>query len=325
MLRHPEALYLLLLLVVLVPLLVSGFYRSLSTLKGFFGAWRGESLRETYLVKYFFAALGILLVFGGMAFALAGFHREKDLEISDFHGTDVVFAMDISRSMLCEDLEPNRLERAAAIARGVVEQTPDARFGVVVFKGKAVKTIPVTEDSGAINSFLAILDPNLLSAPGSNVEEALLTAAGAFPDLERRRKIVILFSDGESLTGNPSDAAAAMASREVTVITVGTGTEDGGVIPLGSGDVLMDESGRRVVTRLDRTMLEEIAGRTAGEYLAATHPGVINRIADIAGGGDKGTVFVSRETDIYRGFLLVALAGYVIFLLVRIRRWKNLE
>jgi len=322
--RRPEVLFLLLLLLILVPILVHGFRSSLRTLKGFYGAWRAESLREAYLVKYFFAALGVLIIFCSLILALAGFQREKKLEIRDYRGADIVFALDISRSMLCEDVEPNRLERAAAVARGIVERTSAARFGIVVFKGEAVKTIPVTEDTAAINAFLDILSPVLLSAPGSNVQAALSSAGDAFPDLEKRRKIIILLSDGESLSGDAEEAALMMEAEDIQVITVGVGTDEGGPIPLTDGDFVLDASGKQVITRMNRDILVRIAEQTSGEFLPVTDASVINRISSLTGEVLDSPVFIPRDTHVYRGFLLVALAGFVIFLFVKVKRWKNL-
>lgn len=324
--QHGDVLYTLLLLIILVPVLVGGFHRSLGTLKKFYGTWRADSLREAYLVKYFFAASGVIIIFVALVLALAGFQREKDLEIRDYRGADIVFVMDISRSMLCEDVEPNRLKRAAGIARGVVERAAGARFGIVIFKGDAVKTIPVTEDTGAVTSFLDILDPVLLSSPGSNAEAALRSAAGAFPGQEMRRKIVVLFSDGESLTGNPLSAAEELAAADIAVIAVGTGTEEGGTIPGADGSVVVDATGRQVITRMDRDTLMQIAQWTSGEFLAEANPGIVGRIASAAGeGGDGRPIFINKETDVYRGFLLTALAGFCIFLFVRVKGWKNLD
>ena len=323
--RHPDALYLLALLLVIVPVLAGGFKRSIETLTGFFGAWREKPLRETYLVKYFFASLGILFICTGMILALAGFQRDKELEISDYRGADIVFAMDISRSMLCEDLEPNRLERAVAIARGIVERSSGTRFGIVVFKGDAVRTIPVTEDTGAVNTFLDILDPILLSSPGSNAEEALRCAMDAFPAMERRRKIVVLFSDGESLAGDPVKAAMELERSDIAVVTVGVGTEEGGVIPLGDGSILLDASGREVVTRMEREVLQEISRLTAGEYIPVVDPGIVNKVSSFAVRGQERPVFVNRDAEVYRGYLLAALAGFFIFLLVKVKRWKSVH
>ncbi len=323
--RRPEVLFLLLLLLILVPVLVHGFRSSLRTLKGFYGTWRAESLREAYLVKYFFAALGILIIFCGLVLALAGFHGEKQLEIRDYRGADIVFALDISRSMLCEDVEPNRLERAAAVARGIVEHTPEARFGIVVFKGEAVKTIPVTEDTAAINAFLDILSPVLLSAPGSNVQAALSCAGAAFPDLENRRKIIILLSDGESLSGDAEEAALMMEAEDIQVITLGVGTDEGGPIPLADGEFVLDASGRQVITRMNRDILVRIAEQTSGEFLPVTDASVISRISRLTGEVRDSPVFIPRDTHVYRGFLLVSLAGFVLFLFVKVKRWKNLH
>lgn len=325
MIRHPQLLYLLFLPVILVPLMIAGYHQGLKTLQTFFGRWRADILKETYVVKYFFAGLGVFIALLALILSLLGFQGKKRIEIAEHQGTDIVFVMDVSRSMLCEDVEPSRLGKAVDLAAGIIERNPGARFAVVIFKGEGVKTIPLTEDIKAVTGFLDILNPSLLSAPGSNIESAIHRALESFTDREQRRKIIVLFSDGEALSGDLDAAAVKAVEAEVLVLSVGTGTKEGGRIPLEGGTYVTDSGGKEVITRLHQDTLEELALKTSGMYLPVSDPVFFTRISDVTEGKGSLPEFKTRDADAYRSFLLVALGGFCIFLLARIRRWKNIS
>lgn len=186
-------------------------------------------------------------------------------------GTDVVFAVDVSRSMLAPDLRPNRLERAKLAVADLVATLDGDRVGLVAFAGSAFVQSPLTSDHRAFAEALGALEPSIIPRGGTDVGAALHEAENAFRTAPSSQKIVVLLSDGEDLEGNARVAAAEVAKRGVALYTVGVGTVAGETIPLdrrGVAAVVLDEAGRPVTSKLDEDGLQDVAEATGGFYVA---------------------------------------------------------
>jgi Ca-activated chloride channel homolog len=203
---------------------------------------------------------------------------------------NIVFAADVSKSMLAEDLEPNRLERARLFARRLLRELPGDRVGLVAFAGRAYVLSPLTVDQSAIQLYIDALDPYMMSDGGSSLAAALNQAT----DLVRASdaagdRVVVLLSDGEE-TVQDIDAIRAAADRTaragVRVIAVGVGTSRGTTVPVTDpvsgrpGGVTRDEYGQVVVSRLDEQALRTIAGRTDGQYVRLDDAAAVDQVLD---------------------------------------------
>jgi Ca-activated chloride channel homolog len=201
------------------------------------------------------------------------------LETVTRRGIDVVVAVDTSASMLAEDVAPNRLAQARAAVLSLIDLLEGDRIGLVAFAGNAYVACPLTLDYGAAAMFVDVLDTDLLPIPGTAIAAALRTATSAFPEGERRHKVVILITDGEDHEGDIQAAAQEAADAGVIVYTVGIGGPAGTPIPLRNtrGDVTgykEDKDHRKVTSRLDEGALEAIATATRGKYHRASAEGV---------------------------------------------------
>ncbi|MEW5978193.1 MAG: VWA domain-containing protein [Acidobacteriota bacterium] len=190
-------------------------------------------------------------------------------------GVDVMIALDTSLSMETRDIAPNRLEKAKHEVKTLIDTLQGDRAGLVVFAGLATVSCPLTIDQNAVKLFLDIADPQLIPRPGTNIGEAIRVATKAFQSEERRHKVLILVTDGESLEGDPLDAAEQARDQGVVVFTIGVGTAAGEPIPLRDekGTVVgykKDEAGNVVVSRLGEDTLEKVASLTGGKYHRAT-------------------------------------------------------
>ncbi len=186
-------------------------------------------------------------------------------------GIDIIFVVDLSRSMLADDVKPNRLQRVTAEIKHFVESTlVSDRIGLIAFAGVSHVQCPLTHDYGAFRLFLDDLDPRIMPRGGTAIEDAMYRAIQAFPDEERNHKAIVLFTDGEDTDGDPQRAAQEAAKRNIRVFCVGIGSPEGSLIPIpdGKGGVsyLKDSEGQVVKSRLDESTLEKVALATNGAY-----------------------------------------------------------
>ena len=209
---------------------------------------------------------GVLL--GGLA--LAGPQYGFTWEETQRRGIDVLIALDTSRSMLAQDVAPNRLERAKLAVRDLVDQLGSDRVGLIAFAGSAFLQVPLTLDHAAFLESLDALQPGVIPTPGSDLASALRTAEQALATEQRNVKLLVLFSDGEDLGGAAIEAAKHAAEQGIRVFTVGVGSDTGELIPVpsagGGTEFLKDPQGQYVKSKLDAETLRQVAELTGGFY-----------------------------------------------------------
>ena len=211
----------------------------------------------------------VLAAVAGIGLALARPQYGVEWTRREARGLDLVFALDVSRSMLAEDLMPTRLERAKLAITDLIRRLESDRIGLVAFAGRAFLQTPPTLDYAAFRESLRAVDPSIISRGGSDIGQALREAAEAFPNGDNTR-IVVLLTDGEALEGGVKEAAKAAADAGITVHTVGVGTPEGEYLRVrgedGGSRFVRNAEGQPVRSRLDESTLREIAGITGGEY-----------------------------------------------------------
>ena len=241
-------------------------------------------------------------------------------------GEDVVFLLDVSKSMLAKDVQPNRLERAKLAIRDFITRHAGGRVGLVAFAGDAFLWCPLTLDYDAFEETLSDLSPDSLSIPGSDLASALFAARGAFEKTEKR-KVLIVLSDGEDLEKLGIKAAGKLAEEGVIVYTVGVGTPNGApiMIPGPGGEMvpMLDGSGQPVNSALDEKTLTEIAETTGGNYRLLQN--IAGSMADVGrtlrqSEGKPLTQVRKLGIDRYQWPLGVAIFLLVVESLLRTRR-----
>lgn len=214
------------------------------------------------------------LLLGGVFFlvvALAGPQFGASAELAKRRGADVVVALDVSRSMLAQDIKPSRLERARHQIDQLLDRLRGDRVGLVVFAGQAFIQCPLTVDYGAMRMFLELADTRSIPVQGTALDDAIRLAERCFEPGEGRDKAIVLFTDGESHLGDPVAAARAAAARGVRIFAVGLGTPAGELIPEPqTGGYHQDEQGNYVKSRLDEETLEQVALVSDGAYFRST-------------------------------------------------------
>lgn len=186
-------------------------------------------------------------------------------------GIDILFAVDTSRSMLAEDLTPNRLERARLGIIDFVARLEGDRVGLIPFAGSAFALCPLTLDYEAFRESLQALDTDLIPRQGTDIASAIKEAERLFDENGNNHRVLVLLTDGEDLQGDVLGSAKAAAKKGMAIYTVGVGSPEGATMPLrlrnGRTDFVRDENGNVVKTTLDETTLKKIAAATGGLYV----------------------------------------------------------
>jgi len=210
-----------------------------------------------------------ILVISAIFLCFAGFARPqygyKWVEVKR-KGIDLLFALDTSKSMLAEDIKPNRLKRSHLAILDFVQQLEGDRVGLLPFAGSAYLMCPLTMDYDAFEQSLSAITTNLIPKGGTNIAEVIGKANEVLSD-GANHKILIILTDGENLEGDAVSAAEEGAKEGLTIYTVGVGTTTGELIPLGSGGgFIKDASGSFITSKLDQTALTQIAEKSGGLY-----------------------------------------------------------
>jgi len=323
--EHPNAFYLLL----IIPLLIILFWAYMSwKMKKLmsFGDYAivNQLLPEFSMARNWFKAI---LFFTALLFIILGIVNPQigsKLEEVKRKGVDLVIALDVSNSMLAEDIKPNRLARAKMAISRLIERLESDRLGLVVFAGKAFTQLPITHDHAAAQMFLQTISPNSVNVQGTAIGEAIYQSLKSFENNEskentkQKNKAIIIISDGENHEDDPVSAAQMAASNDVFIHTIGMGSPDGAPIPVYSGYKMLgfkkDSEGNTVMSKLDETTLRRIASIGNGTYTRATNIDIgLDKIFDDIKEMEKqefeSKVFSSHESrfQYFIGFAIVLL------------------
>lgn len=252
-------------------------------------------------------------------------------------GADIMICLDVSNSMMAQDLTPNRLERAKIAIEKMVDKLQGDRLGIVVFAGEAYVQLPITTDYGAAKLFLESINPKIVPVQGTNIAAALNTSLESFGKDEGKNKAIVVITDGEQ---NEEDDAVSVAEeaakKHITIHTIGVGSENGVPIPnMVNGSPAgykKDKQGNTVVTKLDPEILQDIAAATNGVYVQATSAdigldAILNKIAEMDKKEMESKMYTDYE-DQFQWFLGAALLLLVIEALISERvskLWKKLN
>ena len=212
------------------------------------------------------------LMLGALSFMLVSLMQPRwgfQWEDIKRQGIDIMVAIDVSQSMLAEDIKPSRLERAKRKVYDLCRMLEGDRIGLIAFAGTSFVQCPLTLDYGAFQMFLDYLEPQLIPVPGTAIGQAISTAITSFSRTERTSKALIIITDGEDHEGNPLAAAQEAKKEGIRIFAIGVGQEGGAPIPMndGSGGFKKDERGELVLSRLDEATLQKIARETGGSYV----------------------------------------------------------
>ncbi|MDQ2660184.1 MAG: VWA domain-containing protein, partial [Verrucomicrobiota bacterium] len=267
----PEWFWALLVIPALVAIFVRAERRSTARLSEFVAPRLLPQLGAT--VNRFRRVLRFSLLLLGLALALLALAQPRygyTYKEVKRKGLDLIIAIDTSRSMLSNDVSPNRLERVKLSAQDLISELRGDRVGLIAFAGQAFVQAPLTIDYDAAVEALNEFDTNIIPEGGTNISKAITLAVTTFGKSAIGNRALIIFTDGEDLDGDSARVAKVAADAGVKIFTIGVGTPQGSLIPLPSQDggsaFVKDPEGQVVKSKLDETRLREIAQATGGAY-----------------------------------------------------------
>lgn len=221
------------------------------------------------------STLKLLFFLLGISFLTLGLVNPKigtKLETIKREGVDIVFAVDVSKSMLAEDIAPNRLEKAKRLVSEIINQLASDRIGIIAYAGQAFPQLPITTDYGAAKMFLQGMSTDMLTSQGTAIDAAIDLATTYYDDEEQTNRVLFIVSDGEDHSeGSTLDAVERALEEGIIIYTIGVGKEKGAPIPIKRNGVVeslkKDSQGEVVITRLNEKVLKDIANEGKGEYI----------------------------------------------------------
>ena len=268
----PEWLWGLLLIPLLIALFVRAEHRGLKRLQQFVSArllpqLAGTVNRRRRIIRFGLLLLGLALAIGSLAQPRWGYTFE-DVKRK---GLDLLVAVDTSRSMLSNDVQPNRLDRVKLAIQDLIDELQGDRVGLIAFAGRAFLQAPLTIDYDAVIEAVNDLDTKTIPEGGTNISSAITLATQSFGKSAMGNRALIIFTDGEELSGDAVKTAKAAADAGVRIFTIGVGTPQGSLIPVtsdnGETSFVKDSAGQVVKSKLDDKRLREVAEATGGFYL----------------------------------------------------------
>ncbi|MFC2138228.1 VWA domain-containing protein [Bacteroidota bacterium] len=322
-----EALYLLLLIPVLIIVFI---IIQLSRKRSINQFGQPELLKELMpdasLSRPILKFIVLLFALSALIFTIARPQFGSKLKEVKRRGVEIMIALDVSNSMLAEDIKPNRLERAKRAIANMVNKLDDDKIGLIVFAGDAYVQVPITTDYISTKMFLNSINPSLIPKQGTTIGAAIDLATRSFSTESELSKAIIIITDGENHESDAVEAARAASEKGIIVHTLGMGLPQGAPVPIqGYNNYLKDRQGNTVISKLNEQMLQQIAVAGNGAYIRAnnTETGLNTLFNEINKMEEK-----EIETKVYSDYedhyqLIAGIALFFILLEIFILERKN--
>ena len=270
--------------------------------------------------KMLFKVVLLCLAIASFSVALVNPKFGTKMETVKREGVDVVFAVDVSKSMLAEDIAPNRLEKSKQLVTQIINNLAGDRVGIIAYAGSAFPQLPITTDYAAAKMFLQNMNTDMLSSQGTAIKEAIELATTYFNDKDQINRVLFLISDGEDHEGNIDNIAQQAAREGIKIVTIGVGTQKGTTIPNKKNGIVQsykkDNQGQTVITRLNENTLKEVASAANGQYINGRVTGqVVDQVTEILQNMDKKE-FESQQIAEYKSQYQWFVALGLLFLLL---------
>ena len=328
---YPNALFLYIPLLLIVGIYLYACYKRRSDIRKYgspelLGAMMPEASRFRPQLKFWltFAALCFMVLL------LARPQFGTKVETVKRQGIETVIALDISNSMMAQDVAPNRLERSKNIISRLVDEFEDDKIGLIVFAGDAFIQLPITNDFISAKLFLESISPSLITRQGTNVKAAIDMATRSFTPREGVGKAIIIITDGENHEGGAIEAAKAAAEKGMMVYVMGVGSPEGAPIPgERSNDFRRDKEGNVIVTKLNEQMCQEIAAAGNGVYIRIDNTSnaqkILQKEVDKLAKADLDTAVYSEHDEQFQVMAWIAFVLLLIEMLLMVTKNPKLK
>lgn len=321
---NPNILWLLFVVLLLVALFVSARYFSKSALKRFgdirlLRPFMLDASEGKLKIKFILEIVALVCLIIAAARPQFG----SKLETVKKEGIEVMVCLDISNSMLAEDIQPNRLEKAKRMLSRLLDQMDNDQVGLIVFAGDAFTQLPITNDFVSAKMFLSTIDPKMVSIQGTAIGSAINLAVRSFTPNEESQKAIVLITDGENHEDDASGAASAALAKGIHTHVIGIGSVQGALVPDDSGrpgSYRKDNEGNPVTTHLDEDMARQIAAAGEGVYAHADNSNsaitaVIEELSQLQTSELESHVYADYD-DQFQWFVLIALICIILDIIV---------
>lgn len=256
------------------------------------------------------AALALMIVM------LARPQMGSKISHEERNGIETIIAMDISNSMLAEDVVPSRLQKSKMLVENLVDHFTNDKIGLVVFAGDAFVQLPITTDYVSAKMFLQDINPSLIQTQGTDIARAISLSMNSFTQQKGLGKAIILITDGEDHEGGALEAAKEAKKKGINVFILGVGSSNGAPIPLGNDDYMRDNAGNTVMTALNEQMCRDVAKAGSGTYIHVDNTSdaqeKLNDELSRLQKGETDNVVYSEYNEQFQAFALLALILLII-------------
>lgn len=318
----PEYLYLFLLLPIFATAHYMWTYRKRRNLKRFGDPALLKSMMKdvSHLrreVKFWLLQISLFF----LIIALARPQYGTRVDTRKRSGIEAIIAIDVSNSMLAEDVRPNRLEKAKMMVSNLVDNMTDDKIGLIVYAGQAFVQLPITSDYVSAKMFLETISPSMIEMQGTDIATAISLASNSFTAQEGVSRAVFVITDGEDNEGGAVEAAKAAAKKGIHVYVLGIGDPAGAPIPIpGTGQYIIDNEGNTVVSKLNEDMCREISSAGNGNYIyvdnSSSAQKKLDKYVDNLGRVEMESSIFSEFDEQFQSFLLLSLLFLLLDVLI---------
>lgn len=253
-----------------------------------------------------------LLALASLIIAAARPQFGTKIDTTERSGIEVIIAMDVSNSMLANDVRPSRLEKSKMLVSNMVDEMTNDKVGLVVYAGQAFVQLPITNDYVSAKMFLEGIDPSMINMQGTDIAAAIDLAAKSFTQRKDVSRAIFLITDGEDNEGGAVDAAKAAAKQGIHVYVLGVGSPEGAHVPIpGTTQYFIDEQGNPIVSRLSEDMCRQISRAGNGAYIyvdnSSSAQRELSKYVDKLAKAKLESQVYSEFDEQYQGFLILAL------------------
>ena len=268
-------------------------------------------------LKFCFLQLSLLF----LIIALARPQYGTRVDTRKRSGIEAIIAMDVSNSMLAEDVRPNRLEKAKMMVSNLVDNMTDDKIGLIVYAGQAFVQLPITSDYVSAKMFLETISPSMIEMQGTDIATAISLASNSFTSQEGVSRAIFVITDGEDNEGGAVEAAKAAAQKGIHVYMLGVGAPGGAPIPIpGTGQYIIDNEGNTVISRLNEDMCREIANAGNGNYIyvdnSSSAQKKLDKYVENLGRVEMESSIFSEYDEQFQSFLLLSVLFLVLDVLL---------
>ena len=333
-LEETTYLYILILLpIILLVFLYNKYWQKITIKKYFDDATFNFLSPELSSTKSYIKTSLTLLIISILVFGLVNPKIGTELKTVKREGVDIVFAIDVSKSMLAEDIAPNRIFKAKRLVSEIFNKLGSDRVGIIAYASTAIPVLPITNDFSSAKMFLESLNTEMLSSQGTSIVEAIELSKGYFDDENQTNRVLCILSDGEDHEYDENQFISTLSDSGIIILSVGLGSTKGAPIPIKENNIVKsykkDDKGEVVITKLNDELLKKIATQSSGKYIKGDNTSlvvdeIINELKEMDKKEFESKQFVSFK-DQFQWFLGAGLLLFLVNSIIFDKKTKWIE